>query len=259
MNTNCNFNTGTLWHPTVQGLIGLGLEADATALRGTVQSTGRKFWFRRAVSSKTRKFNSKVRQRSLKCLMAFSAGLLQRDPDLHAHSERVAHLSLRLAHRLGLGARETQSLQFAALLHDCGKISLDPCILNKPGALSDDEFSLVKRHPQLGDEFLCCAPFLHDARPGVRYHHEYFDGSGYPEGLRGEEIPLAARIIGIADAFDAMTNDRPYRPRLDTEHACDILRRRAGTQFDPQLVEEFIALPPEARHFDYCAPQHLSS
>lgn len=179
-------------------------------------------------------------RQSLSALVAFSRVLKGIDRRTHDHSERVTHYALRLAHCVGVTGDELKQLHYGALLHDCGKIGVSEAILNKPGALTEDEFDEVKKHPLHGVALLDAVPFLREAIPTVRHHHERFDGRGYPDGLCGEQIPLAARIVCVADAFDAMTNDRPYRRRFDASQARGILCANRGTQFDPELVEAFV-------------------
>jgi HD-GYP domain-containing protein (c-di-GMP phosphodiesterase class II) len=163
------------------------------------------------------------------------------DKTLHSHSERVAMASLRLGRRIGLSSSQLHSLHLAALLHDCGKLALDPKVLNKHNPLNEEEWAQIKTHPRRGESLLLRLPFVRDALPGVRFHHERWDGSGYPDGLKGEEIPLAARIIGLCDAFDAMTQMRPYHAPMSIEFARDIVRKESGSHFDPMLVSAFLA------------------
>src|SRR5947208_9930629 len=126
------------------------------------------------------------------------------------------------------------------ILHDVGKIGISDCVLRKPAALDPDEYDRIKNHPDIGAKILGHVPQLSRVLPGVRHHHERFDGGGYPDGLAGEEIPLLARIIAVADAFDAMTSTRVYRPQLPVQVAVAELRRGAGTQFDSGIVEVFL-------------------
>jgi diguanylate cyclase (GGDEF)-like protein len=165
------------------------------------------------------------------------------------HSEDVAAYALFLASRLGLPEEMRSSLRIAALLHDVGKIGVPDDILRKPGRLTPREFEIVKGHVALGDLIVRDVPDLEHVREGVRYHHERWDGQGYMVGLAGENIPLIARILAIADAFSAMTTSRPYRKALSTEFALDELRSVAGTQLDPDLVDAFVTgteLDPDA-------------
>ena len=165
----------------------------------------------------------------------------ERDRALGEHASDVAQLAYPLAQRLGLEGDQLQQVRQAAGLHDVGKLSIPDAILEKPGPLTADEWELVRRHPVIGQRILASAPALVDVAEIVRSTHERIDGDGYPDGLAAEEIPLAARIIAVCDAFDAMTSARPYRPALSHEEALHELRRCAGTQFDSDVVTEFLA------------------
>ncbi len=156
------------------------------------------------------------------------------------HSERVVEYAVRIARNAGLYEGTICRLKLAALLHDIGKIGTYDSLLDKPGKLTDAEFALVKQHPDKGVEIVSDIRQFDDLLPVIRHHHERFDGSGYPAGLAGEKIPLLARILCIADAYDAMTDDRPYRPAPGKAYAIGELRRCAGTQFDARLVESFL-------------------
>jgi HD-GYP domain-containing protein (c-di-GMP phosphodiesterase class II) len=147
----------------------------------------------------------------------------------------VSQLCAAIATELGLGGERVARIRLAGLLHDVGKIGVPDAILNKPAALTDAEFEVMKRHSLLGGDIVAAAEMHEEAR-WVRHHHERFDGSGYPAALEGEEIPLESRIILVADAFEAMTSDRPYRKAPGVEFAVDELQRHAGTQFDPDVV-----------------------
>jgi HD-GYP domain-containing protein (c-di-GMP phosphodiesterase class II) len=154
------------------------------------------------------------------------------------HSRDVVGLSLSVARELHLDSRRTRSVEFAALLHDVGKIRIPKEIINKPGQLDPDEFQVVRRHPVEGEEMLRrVGGALATVGQIVRASHERYDGSGYPDGLRGEQIPVEARIIYACDAFNAMTTDRPYRRAMGTARALAELRSCAGTQFDPTVID----------------------
>jgi putative two-component system response regulator len=157
------------------------------------------------------------------------------------HCERLALVAASLGQRLGLGVDEREAITYGALLHDVGKIGVPEAILSKPGPLTEDEWVVLRRHPEIGERICRPLGLSRQFSPIVRHHHEHWDGEGYPDRLRGEAIPIGARIVGLADAFDAMTHDRPYRPALSIAVALDELRRHAGRQFDPDLVEPFIA------------------
>jgi putative two-component system response regulator len=157
-------------------------------------------------------------------------------------SEKVAHWAMELGSALGLADEQLTLLYKAALLHDVGTLSVPVDVLSKPGRLDPGEYSQVKRHPLVGEEILAALPRSDQLLPAIRHHHERVDGAGYPDGLRGEDIPLFARIIAIADGYVAITNDRPYRGRRSREEAVGILRQGAGKQWDATLVERFVRL-----------------
>jgi len=160
--------------------------------------------------------------------------------DIVQHSIRTGELTLALGQELGLADADLADLLLAACLHDVGKAAMPHCILDKPGPLTSDEWSLIELHPVLGYGIIQSVPELCSTAPGILHHHERWDGQGYPHGLCALDIPLSARIISIADAFDAMTNDRPYRQSLSTEQAMAELLREAGKQFDPELTHASI-------------------
>jgi response regulator RpfG family c-di-GMP phosphodiesterase len=178
-------------------------------------------------------------------LKALAAALETRDTDTHGHSERVVSFSLRLGRELNLDEDQLRSLEFGALLHDIGKIGIPDMILRKPAALTDDEWATMRRHPALGQQILRGIEFLEGAARVVGQHHEKWDGTGYPQGLRAEEIDLNARIFAVADAFDAITSNRVYRAGRSYEVAVAELEEFAGRQFDPQVVAAFRRIPAE--------------
>ena len=153
------------------------------------------------------------------------------------HSSRVAKLSSKLAEAFGADEKTTKEIMHAASIHDIGKIGIEENILNKNGGLTDDEYELIKKHPAIGVRIIQSIPFLEEAIPVILYHHERYDGKGYPEGIEGENIPLAARIVGVADAVDAMMSDRPYRAALSIDDVLKELKDKSGTQFDSQIVD----------------------
>ncbi|GAB4383720.1 MAG: hypothetical protein Kow0022_04280 [Phycisphaerales bacterium] len=173
---------------------------------------------------------------------AFSAALDAKDPYTQGHSERVATLARQLAVHIGLDEPTCEQVYIAGLVHDIGKIGVPESVLCGRQRLTDEEFAILKTHPEVGERILRGIPLLAAALPGVRHHHERWDGRGYPAGLAGEEIPLMARILAVADSFDAMSSTRSYRPGQSRQRVLDELRRCAGQQFDPALVEAFMAL-----------------
>ncbi|MBO8127383.1 MAG: diguanylate cyclase, partial [Firmicutes bacterium] len=168
-----------------------------------------------------------------------------RDRYTYGHSERVMRYALALGRRLGLDSETLKQLKYGAFLHDIGKIEIDREILNKKEPLTDEEWELIKEHPRFGVSILESIRGLEDILDIVKYHHERYDGRGYPDGLQGEEIPLCARILAVADSFDAMTSNRPYRDALPKEVALKELERGKGLQFDPQVVEAFFDVVDE--------------
>lgn len=184
-------------------------------------------------------------------LRALVNALDARDPYTRGHSDRVADLAVRLAARLGLESRVRDRLQLAAYLHDVGKIGVADAILNKAGHLDEEEFAAMRTHPDIAARILEDFENLRDILPAVRHHHERWDGSGYPDNLRGEEIPMAARILALADAFDAMTSSRPYRPAMTPEQAAEEIRSGAGRQWPEGLTRVFLDMlhddPPPSR------------
>ena len=166
--------------------------------------------------------------------------LVKKDPYTRAHSQQVTHYSLLIGEELGLSKAELDVLEQAALLHDIGKVGIPDDILQKPGALTENEWKIMRQHPDIGQELLEHIKVLHLEQTMVRHHHERWDGKGYPDGLKGTEIPLYARILNVADSFHAMVEDRPYRKALTLETAIGELKQNSGTQFDPELVEVFL-------------------
>jgi HD-GYP domain len=175
-------------------------------------------------------------------VQALTAALDAKSSYTRGHSDRVAELSWSIAHELGMSDREAESARLAGHLHDIGKIGIPDSIICKPGPLSSDEFATMRRHTLIGSSLVEQVLQLKGFAPSVRSHHERWDGSGYPEGLAGESIPLEARIICIADSFDAMTSARSYREQLRPKAAVEEIRRCAGAQFDPRLVDAFVRL-----------------
>jgi putative nucleotidyltransferase with HDIG domain len=176
-------------------------------------------------------------------LEALGSALDLKDAETHGHSQRVTAYTISIAKNVPVPLPYLTVLSRAAFLHDIGKMAIPGQILRKPGPLDDSEKVIMRTHCEIGYNMLTRIPFLRDAADIVLAHHEYFDGTGYPRGLRGEQIPLGARIISIANALDAMLSDRPYRNALPMSHAREEIRRCAGTQFDPKIVEVFLSVP----------------
>ncbi|WP_313884941.1 HD domain-containing phosphohydrolase [Desulfofundulus sp. TPOSR] len=186
---------------------------------------------------------SSLQKYYLNVVQALAAALEARDAYTRGHSLRVAKLARLCARFLGLGAGEQEQVYMAGLLHDIGKIGVRENILLKPGPLTPEERKEMQGHPEVGARILEPAGFPGGVTAAVRHHHEDYGGGGYPDGLSGEEIPLLARIIRVADAYDAMTSARPYRKALTPDQAFNELKRCAGSQFDPRVVEAFLRIP----------------
>lgn len=187
-----------------------------------------------------------------------AASLDARDPYTMGHSTRVARMACALGRRLGMGDEELANLERAGIFHDLGKIQTPDDVLLKGESLSRAEEEQMKNHPVGGTEILRMAPFLHRYIPVVRAHHEWYNGDGYPDGLKGDEIPLHAQLIALADAFDAMTTDRPYRQALSTEEAIDEILQFRGTQFSPELADAFAKMMREMPTMDETALKSMS-
>lgn len=175
-------------------------------------------------------------------IQSLALALEAKDSYTHGHSESVTRLCVAIAEEMGCSDAFRDTLRQAGVLHDIGKIGIASTILNKPGKLSPEEYETIKSHPQMGKRILQHISFLRDVVPIVYHHHERHDGMGYPVGLKGEEIPLGARVMAVADTYDAMTSDRPYRTGLGHEKALAELVRCAGTQFDPACVDAFVSM-----------------
>ncbi|MBI5954150.1 MAG: GAF domain-containing protein [Chloroflexi bacterium] len=172
-------------------------------------------------------------------LAALMSALDARDRETEGHSSRVSRLTARMGQALNFSREQLKVLERGSLLHDIGKIGISDTILHKPGRLSEEEWIVMRRHPDIGAKIVNGIPFLEDTIPLIRHHQERWDGTGYPDGLRGEEIPILARMFSIADAFDALTSNRPYRQKISEEEAVQYLREQSGTLFDPHIVEIF--------------------
>ena len=181
-----------------------------------------------------------LRQTFYETAEALAEAIEKRDPYTGGHTKRVLTYSMAAAGYMGLSPEEMEQLKLSAILHDIGKIGVEDRVLRKQASLNDEEFGLMKTHPRMGAEIMQHVEKLKYVIPGMKYHHERFDGKGYPEGLKDVEIPLIARIISVADTFDAMTSDRPYRKGLSDEAAISELMKFSAIQFDPDVVKAFI-------------------
>ena len=191
--------------------------------------------------------NYKERQQNdvkiiLQSMNTFISFIDAKDPYTRGHSKRVAMYAAEIAKRMGLSSDEVQNIYYAGLLHDAGKISIPDAVLNKPGKLTDEERLLIQNHTIAGGKMLKQMSSIRGIRETALYHHERYDGTGYPEGLRGEAIPLYARIVGVADSYDAMSSNRVYRRHLNKDEIIEEIQNGTGTQFDPDLVKYMVDL-----------------
>lgn len=187
---------------------------------------------------------------------ALAEAILSRDPYTGGHIRRVEEYSLEIAESLDLPDKDKEDLRLAAILHDIGKIGIDDAILRKGSNLSAVEKRTMKQHPEIGARILSCVHEMVDVIPAVKHHHERFDGSGYPDGLKGEAIPLSARIIAIADTFDAITSDRPYKKGIARKKALELLVNDKGALFDPFLVR-LLSDAEQKKNHDEISKEHL--
>jgi len=170
-----------------------------------------------------------------------------KDPYTRGHTDRVAKFAVKIALRMDLPPKLVRNIEYAALIHDIGKIGIKDSVLTKPSKLSESEYESVKKHTKIGEQILAPVEFLTNVAPLVLYHHEHFNGEGYMEGLKGEEISLGARILNVADSFEAMTSERPYSKGRSLESAMQELKDKSGIQFDPRVVEVFLEILEEDR------------
>jgi putative two-component system response regulator len=197
---------------------------------------------RHYLEEELRRMNRRKERLFLNVLQVMAKVLEAKDPYTKFHSENVAKYARKIAKALGYSVDEVEMIQVAGILHDFGKIGVKEGVLNKVGHLTDKEFDAVKRHPVIAATILEPIDELSTVIADIRHHHEYYNGHGYPSGLKGEEIPLGARILQVADAFDAMTSQRSYHDPMDQPEAIKELHRCAGSQFDPRIVEVFIKI-----------------
>lgn len=183
-----------------------------------------------------------LRQSYLDTIRTLVSAIEAKDPYTSGHSERVRKLALKIAKALRLPKEKIEALDYAGYLHDIGKIGISDAILTKRDTLTDYEYKIIKKHPMIGHNILRHAHHLAGACEIIRYEHERYDGNGYPNGLRKKQIPIGARIIAVADAYDAMTTDRPYRRAMSKEEAIKRLKEESGTQFDPKVVKAFLKI-----------------
>jgi ribonuclease P protein subunit RPR2 len=186
---------------------------------------------------------ARLQESYMSTVRALSNAVEARDSYTGKHAERVAAYGLTIARQMGSRLAEDPTTEFGFLLHDVGKVAVPDAILYKPAPLDAAERALMARHPEIGAQILRGIEFLGEAKNVVRHHHERWDGTGYPDGLRGDEIPLAARVFAVADTLDALTTDRPYRPASTLSFARDVIVTASGSQFDPDVVAAFMDVP----------------
>ncbi len=173
-------------------------------------------------------------------IRALAAAIDEKDPYTRGHSDRVTNYSIIIAKNMGLDEKAVETIRISALLHDVGKIGIDDKVLKKPGVLTQEEFEIMKQHPVKGAHIMKSIEQMREMIPGMKYHHEQWDGNGYPDRLKGEAIPLIARIISVADTFDAMTTNRPYQKAIELDYTLKKIKGNAGVKFDPQVVDALI-------------------
>ena len=185
---------------------------------------------------------TKMRKVYLDTIRALAAAIDAKDPYTKGHSERVAKTSVALAKELNLSDKEIENIEYTALLHDIGKIGIKDKILSKKSSLTDKEFDKIKEHTVMGAKIIEPVDFLKNSYKAIYHHHERYNGKGYPDGIKSEDIPILARIIAVADAYDAMGSDRPYRKKLNKDKILNELKDQAGKQFDPEIVKALISI-----------------
>ncbi len=180
-------------------------------------------------------------------LRALAAAIDGKDPYTRGHSERVMEYSAAIATELGMSEDEIEKVRIGGLLHDLGKIAIEDKILRKPAPLTDEEYEIMKEHPERGAKIMAEIPQMREYIPGMRFHHEMMNGQGYPLGLVGDQIPMMARIVGVADTFDAMTTTRPYQKQMEIDVVFSKIRAFVGTRYDPKVVEALVAAVENGR------------
>jgi len=204
------------------------------------------------LKQKVEKQAKKIRDSFLNALTALVYALEAKDKYTSGHSQRVAEISVAIAREMGLSRQDIAGIRLAGLIHDIGKIGIRASVLNKPDRLNDNEHQHIKTHPEIGEHIL--APVVEDENilKAVRHHHERYDGTGYPDGLSGEQIPLGAKILAIADAYDAITSERPYREAMSPQVAYKIIERCKGSQFDPEVANTFLGIKNYLKPANLC-------
>lgn len=199
------------------------------------------------LKEKMERLNKRANQSLIEAIMAFAKTIEMKDHYTGEHVEMTVYFASQIAEKAGLSREEIHHIKQAAILHDLGKVGISEKILLKPGELTDEEFKAIMEHPVIGADIIRPIHMLHNIIPLVMYHHERWDGKGYPMGLKGEEIPVGARIIALADAYQALTSNRPYRKSYSKADAIRIIRKESGTRFDPKVVKVFLALSKDLK------------
>lgn len=181
-----------------------------------------------------------LKESNLAAMRALIVSEESRDPYLRGHSRHVTEYAIAIADKMGLSDSEKKHIEYAGYLHDIGKVGISDTILHKPGKLDEEEWKVIKKHPVMALDILAPLKFLPEEKVMIRHHHERYDGGGYPDGLKGEEIPFGSRILSVADSFDAMNSKRPYRPPLPKEKIISEFKESRGIQFDPKVVDIFL-------------------
>ena len=192
----------------------------------------------------------KLEQLTYQVVTALAGTVDAKDTYTNGHSQRVADYSRELAKRMGKSDRFAEDIYFMGLLHDIGKIGIPDQIINKKGKLTDEEYAIIKTHPEIGSDVLKKINAMPQLYWGARWHHERFDGKGYPDGKKGEEIPLLARIIAVADSYDAMTSNRSYRQYLPQDVVREEIIKNSGIQFDPKIAQCMVDIINEAKEYN---------
>jgi len=228
------------------GVLGVGVEDPARRFTPAEEKALSILAAHAAVAIENARLHADLQRRYLQVILGFSRALESKDPYLRGHSERVAAVAREIGREMGLDEKTCEVLYHAGLLHDLGKIGVSDMVLHKPARLNNREFDEIKRHPAVGREILSPIADLAPVAEILYTYHEKVDGSGYPQGLRGDAIPLAARIVAVADGFDAMTSGRVYQATMPRDAARDLIRKLSGTSYDPEVVAAFLRLPPQA-------------
>jgi putative two-component system response regulator len=205
--------------------------------------------YRIDLEKKVRQQTEKIRDSFFNSLKSLVLALEAKDKYTSGHSQRVADIAVKIARKLDMTPEDIERLRFASLVHDIGKIGIKESVINKEGNLTDEEYAYISTHTVIGENIL--TPVIEDKEilKMVKHHHERYDGRGYPDGLVGQQIPLGARIVAVADMFDAMTSDRPYRKSVSRKIAIEELKRQTLSQFDPQVVDAFVETMEEAAEY----------